>query len=122
MVGKLTWYEIAVTDLERAKQFYENVFGMEFEFVEMPDSKMYTQNVDHSKGEIGGALVLADDNKPVGGGTIIYFYSEDCNNEAPKIEPAGGKLLFPKMSIGNYGYILQFLDSEGNRIGIHSDK
>lgn len=120
MVGKITWFEIAVSDLERAKLFYEKVFGMDFEYIEMPGTKMYMQNVDNSKGEIGGALILADDNTPASNGTIIYFNSNDCNNEALLIEPAGGKLLFPKTSLGEYGYMVQFIDTEGNRIGIHS--
>jgi predicted enzyme related to lactoylglutathione lyase len=122
MVGKLTWYEIAVTDLERAKTFYEKVLGMDFEYIEMPGTKMYMQNVDHAKGEIGGALVLADDNTPASNGTIIYFNSDDCDKEASLIELAGGKLLFPKTSIGEFGNIIQFIDTEGNRIGIHSTK
>ena len=121
MEGKLTWYEIAVTDLERAKAFYEKVLGMDFVYIEMPGSKMYMQNVDSSKSEIGGALVQADDNTPASNGTIIYFNSDDCAKEASLIEPAGGQLLFPKTSLGEFGNMIQFIDTEGNRIGVHSN-
>jgi hypothetical protein len=122
MKNNITWFEITVTDLERAKKFYEQLFGSEFTFIDMPNSPMYAFNADHSKGEIGGALVKASDNKPTSEGTVIYFSSEDVAIEASKVEQIGGKLLFAKTSIGDFGYISHFLDSEGNRLGLHSNK
>lgn len=121
MKNKLTWFEINVVDLERAKTFYESVFGAEFTFYDMPGSPMYAFNADHSLGEIGGALVKASDNEPSEKGSVVYFSCEDVSIEAARVEPAGGKLLFPKMSIGDFGYIVHFIDSEGNRIGLHSN-
>lgn len=122
MKNNLTWFEINVGDLERAKIFYENIFGSEFTFINMPDSPMYLFNTDNSKGEIGGALVKASDNEPCDKGTVIYFGSQDVSIEASKVEQAGGKLLFPKTSIGDFGFIAHFIDTEGNRIGLHSEK
>jgi uncharacterized protein len=122
MNNNLTWFEINVKDLERAKTFYETVFGAEFTFFDMPGSPMYAFNADQSKGEIGGALVKANDNEPSDKGTVVYFSSQDVAIEAARVEPAGGKLLFPKISIGDFGFIAHFIDSEGNRIGLHSDK
>ena len=122
MKNKLTWFEINVTNLERAKAFYESVLGAEFTFVDMPSAPMYMFNVDQATGEAGGALVKASDNEPTDKGTIIYFSSQDVSIEAAKVERAGGKLLFPKTSIGDFGFIVHFIDSEGNRIGLHSEK
>lgn len=122
MKNNLTWFEINVKDLERAKQFYEAIFGSEFTFFDMPEAPMYAFNADHSKGEIGGALVKANDNEPCDKGTVIYFSSQDVSIEAAKVESAGGKLLFPKTSIGDFGFIAHFIDTEGNRIGLHSEK
>lgn len=62
------------------------------------------------------------DNEPSEKGTILYFNSLDVTIEAKKIEPAGGKLLFPKTSIGNFGFIAHFIDTEGNRIGLYSER
>ncbi|MFM8744236.1 MAG: VOC family protein [Cytophagales bacterium] len=122
MKNKLTWFEINVSDLERAKLFYQSVFGAEFTFVDMPDAPMYMFKADMANGEVGGALVKASDNSPNDKGTVIYFGSQDVTVEAAKIEPAGGKLLFPKTSIGDFGFIAHFIDTEGNRIGLHSEK
>jgi uncharacterized protein len=122
MNNKLTWFEINVTDLERAKKFYQTVLGSEFTFFDMPDAPMYAFNADHTKGEIGGALVKASDNEPASKGTVVYFSSEDVTTEASRVEAAGGKLLFPKTSIGDFGFIAHFLDTEGNRIGLHANQ
>ena len=78
-----------------------------------------------TKGEVKGspgALVKSKDNTPCTDGTIIYFYCEDINNEIARVEKAGGKVLFPKTSIGEFGFVSQFIDTEGNRIGVYSDK
>ena len=83
---------------------------------------MYMFNIDQSTGEAGGALVKAIDNGPTDKGTIIYFSSQDVSIEAARIERAGGKLLFPKTNIGDFGFIVHFIDSEGNRIGLHSQE
>jgi len=122
MKNNLTWFEINVSNLERAKAFYAAVLGAEFTFVDMPDAPMYMFNSDQSKEEIGGALVKTSDNQPSDKGTVIYFGSQDVAIEAAKVEQAGGKLLFPKISIGDFGFIAHFIDTEGNRIGLHSEK
>jgi predicted enzyme related to lactoylglutathione lyase len=122
MKNNLTWFEINVTDLDRAKAFYQTIFGSEFTFYDMVDAPMYMFNADQSKGEIGGALVKASDNGPSDKGTVIYFSSQDVSLEAARVEQAGGKLLFPKTSIGDFGFIAHFIDTEGNRIGLHSLK
>lgn len=123
MNNPVNWFEIATTDLERAKKFYSDVFNSEFQYIEMPDdTKMYMFAGGPENPGAPGALVSAKENVPNAEGTIIYFSCEDVNREAGRVEAAGGKLLFPKMSIGEFGFISQFIDTEGNRIGIHSVK
>lgn len=57
-----------------------------------------------------------------GGGTIIYFSSNDCAVEASRIETAGGKVFMPKTPIGPYGFIALGVDTEGNTFGLHSSR
>ncbi|WP_413698682.1 VOC family protein [Psychromonas sp. KJ10-10] len=57
-----------------------------------------------------------------GNSTLVYFDSEDCAVEQARIEQFGGKLIVPKMAIGDYGFIVIALDTEGNSIGFHSMK
>ena len=125
MNNPVGWFEIATTDLERAKDFYTAVFKSEFQLIDMPETKMYMFAGDpDASGATGssGALVSDKQNIPSTDGVIIYFKSEDVAIEVAKVEAAGGKILFPKMSIGEFGFISQFIDTEGNRIGLHSHK
>ena len=119
MNNPVQWFEIATTDLERAKGFYSKVFNIEFQFIDMPDTKMYMFGAPDKLGS-AGCLVQSPENKPSTDGTIIYFACEDVANEAGKVEAAGGKLIVPKTDIGEFGFFAQFIDTEGNRIGLHS--
>lgn len=120
MKNPVIWFEIASVDLERAKAFYAKVFNWKFDFIDFPDSPMYLFKGDPEAIGASGAIVHAKENTPSADGTIIYFGCEDVSNEANRVNEAGGKLLFPKVSIGEFGFIAQFIDTEGNRIGLHS--
>jgi len=119
MNNPVQWCEIAATDLDRAKDFYAKVFNLEFQLIEMPDSKMYMFGSSDKPGS-SGCLVKSSENKPSTDGTIIYFACKDCAVEAGRVEEAGGKLIVPKTDIGEFGFFAQFIDTEGNRLGIHS--
>ena len=122
MNNPVNWFEIAANDLQRAKEFYANVFQREFQLIEMSESKMYMFDGGPDLKGAAGALVQSSDNTPNPNGTIVYFECEDVGNESSRVESAGGKLLFPKTAIGEHGFISQFIDTEGNRIGLHSNK
>lgn len=71
----------------------------------------------------GGALVHHDQYTPSEKGSLIYFSSEDVEIELSRIEEAGGKILRTKTQISpEAGYMALFLDTEGNRIALHSRK
>ena len=121
MYNPIHWLEIATKDLERAKKFYETVFKLEFQYVEMPDSKMYMFGEQEKIGS-GGCLVYSETNIPSTEGSLVYFSSEDLSNELAVVEQAGGKILLPKTDIGEFGYFAHIIDTEGNKIGLHSMK
>jgi predicted enzyme related to lactoylglutathione lyase len=60
--------------------------------------------------------------KPGSGGTLVYFTCEDCAIEESRIEGAGGKVIQTKMPIGEHGFCTLAVDTEGNTIGLHSNK
>ncbi len=120
MKKPVQWFEIPTTELERAKSFYTKVFDLEFQFIEMPDSKMYMFGVPDMVGS-AGCLLQSTESKPSAEGSVIYFSCEDEATQEGRVEEAGGKLLFPKTNIGEFGFFAQFIDSEGNRI-LHSNK
>lgn len=121
MSNPVVWFEIAATDLERAKKFYSDVFQKEMQYVDMPDSPMYMMG-SGAEGVpgAGGALVKSADNVPSTSGTMVYFYCDDVAVEASRVEAAGGTLIVPKTSLGEFGFMAMFIDTEGNKVGMHS--
>ena len=120
-MNPIQWVEISATDIERAKAFYARVFNLEFQFIEMPESKMYMFGEPDKSGS-SGCLVQSASNKPSADGTVVYFACEDVGDEASRVEEAGGQLIVPKTDIGEFGFFAQCIDTEGNRIGMHSQK
>lgn len=118
----ISWFEIYVDDMERAKAFYGAVFECEFERLNSGDVEMWAFPNDMERYGAGGALVRIDGMKPGGNSVMIYFDCADCAVEAGRVGDAGGKLLREKFSIGEYGFIALAHDSEGNMIGLHSQQ
>jgi len=121
MSNPVHWFEIAVKDLERAKTFYTKLLNLDFQFVEMPGSKMYMFGEPGQAGA-SGSLVASEDSAPSAEGTVVYFSCEDVATQAAMVEAAGGQLIIPKTDIGDFGFFAQIIDTEGNRIGLHSDQ
>lgn len=115
----VTWFEIPVTDIVRAKEFYEHAFEYQLSFQEMKKMKMAQFPMEDGSG-ISGSLVQATGYDPHLSGTIVYFSVDDIEKTLSRIQQKGGKQLIPKTSIGEYGYIAHFEDCEGNQIGLHA--
>lgn len=123
-INTIGWFDIYVTDLQRATKFYETVFNVSLQNISDPTSetKMMSFPSNMSVYGSGGALVLSPFSKPGVGGTLIYFNSEDCITEEKKIKNSGGKVIRPKFSIGEFGYVAICEDTEGNLFGLSSTK
>lgn len=124
-MNSVSWFEIYVNDLHRAKKFYEEVFQINMFDLPNPteDSlQMIAFPYDMASNATSGALVKMEGVESGANSTIIYFASEDCLTEEIRVEKAGGKIFRPKMSIGEHGFITLFYDTEGNMIGLHSMK
>ena len=121
-VNSLNWFEIPATDINRAKQFYETIFGIQMEQQEMMNMKMAFFPYRPQSGKASGALCQSDYHKPGMDGAIIYLNGNpDLKTVLDKIEPAGGRVIMPKTQITpEIGYMAFFIDSEGNRIALHS--
>jgi hypothetical protein len=120
------WVEIYVDEMSRAQNFYETILQIKMSELPMPDGmgEMQMMSFPWAEGDnnISGALVKMEDMKPGTGGTLVYFTCDDCSVEESRVENAGGKVLQPKMSIGDYGFCSVIMDTEGNSIGLHSNK
>ncbi|MCP9917373.1 VOC family protein [Cyanobium sp. ATX 6F1] len=116
----ITWFEINVSDMERAKAFYGAVFQVEFEDLSNPGMAYWCFPMDDTKAGAGGALMQMEGCEPGKGGTMVYFSCGDCAVEESRVVPAGGQVCRAKMAIGEFGFISVVLDTEGNPIGLHS--
>jgi len=124
MDNAISWFEIAATDLERAQKFYETIFGISLQPMDLPNIKMRMFPLDNMMTGVGGALVDSGGfHKPSAtDGVLIYLNANpDVQTVLDKVEEAGGKIVVPKTEISpEYGFMGVFVDTEGNRIGIHS--
>ena len=125
MRDAISWFEIpAATDLNRAQQFYEALFGFNMIPLETPDLKMRMFPIDDMRTGVGGALVDSGGfhTPSATAGALIYLNANpDVQQVLDKVEAAGGKILTPKTQISpEYGYMAVILDTEGNRIALHS--
>ncbi len=124
MNNAISWFEIPATDLGRAQKFYETIFGIELNPLDMENIKMRMFPLDDMMTQVGGALVDSGGfHKPSAtDGPLIYLNGNpDVQNVLDKVEAAGGKIFMPKTQISpEYGYMAVFIDTEGNRIGLHS--
>lgn len=119
-VNPVGWFDISVSNLDRAKKFYETVFDIQLTDFPIKWGKQSAFPSDFGGQNTSGALVEKADMVAGGNNTIVYFVSEDCTTEETRVEKAGGKVLRPKMSIGEFGFVSILIDTEGNTIGLHS--
>ena len=114
------YFEIPVTNLDRAIQFYESVFGCTLEREEIDGNLMAL--FPETDGGITGALAQGDSYIPSQQGARVYFATPSIDDTLNSVVKAGGQILYPKTSIGDQGWVAEFEDSEGNCIALHSPK
>lgn len=114
------WFEIYVQDVARARRFYESVFQVELQKINNPEIEMWGFPSAMEKYGACGSLVKMEGVCSGGNSTLVYFACKDCAVEAARVKQAGGSIFKEKMSIGEYGFIVLAIDTEGNMIGLHS--
>jgi len=121
--NNLNWFEIAVLDMERAKTFYEKAFDITMQTMEMPGMLTAFFPYEEGSGKAAGGLSKSEMNKPSMDGTLVYLNGDpDMTPILERIPAAGGKVLMPKTLIAEgMGYMAFFSDTEGNRVGLHSN-
>ncbi len=125
MNNAISWFEIGTDDLDRAARFYETIFDIKLNPLDLPNIKMRMFPVDDpSRDHVSGAIVYSGGfHKPSAtDGPLVYLNGNpDLQLILDRVEAAGGKIMVPKTEISpEYGYMAVIIDSEGNRIGLHS--
>ena len=118
------WFDIYVQDMDRAVRFYQDVFQIGLQEIVDPtgETKMMSFPGDMKTYGASGALVQSAYSAPGIGGTMAYFSVENCAVEESRVAAAGGKIIRPEFSIGEFGYVTLCQDTEGNRFGLNSMK
>jgi uncharacterized protein len=115
------YFEIPVRDLDRAMRFYGEVFQIELEraCVDGHAAAYFPPTEDSNR--ISGALMQGESYEPGRSGARVYFKSEDLDAHLSRAQAAGGRVLYPKKSIGELGWVAEIEDCEGNCIALHAD-
>jgi len=120
MANQIVWCDIPVLDLDRAVKFYSAVLGQPLKKQDFPGMKLGI--LPHNDGEVGGCLFTSAEENPSGKGIMIYLNANGRFDEAiAAVAANGGKVVQAKHPIGPFGFRAVVLDSEGNRIALHSD-
>ena len=121
MIG---WFEIPVTDMDRAKVFYETVFDITISVHDLDGLIMgWFSNAPGKKGASGSLVQQSMYIPSTTEGPLLYFTCEDLTKELSRVEGASGTILKQKTEIGGgYGFMALIKDTEGNRIALHSQK
>jgi uncharacterized protein len=120
MKNLISIVEIPTIDFSRAVKFYQAILDISIEEIDMQGTQM---GVFPSDGEVVSVvLIKSEEYKPTVDGTIVYLNAgDDLQTVLDKIKPNGGKVALPKTEISaEIGFFAMFIDTEGNKLGLHS--
>src|SRR4051794_38049348 len=122
MKNAINWFDLPATDIERAVTFYNAILQVNMVPQDGMGGKTAFFPYDAPLA-VGGAICTGDWYKPSeAAGPLVYLNAgDDLSPVLGRVEAAGGKVIVPKTSIGEFGAIAVFIDSEGNRVGLHSN-
>jgi len=120
MKSFISIFEIPATDISRAVNFYQEILGINIEKMEFPKMKMGIFPYEGQR--VTGVIMKAAGYKPSANGVTIYLNGgTNLQIILDKVEKNGGEIIVPKsLHADESGYYAIFLDSEGNKIGLHS--
>ena len=120
MENLINWFEIPATDFSRAVSFYKTILGLEIKETEMFGTKMGLFPADGTN--VSGAIVHGEDYQPSTDGVVAYLNGgKDLQTILDKVENNNGKVIVPKTKISpEMGYFGMFIDTEGNKMAVHS--
>jgi uncharacterized protein len=120
----IDWFEIPAADFDRAVRFYEAILALRMTPLPLANGpKMAMFPVPPMEGGVGGAICHHPEwYVPSKAGTLVYLNADpDLATVLARVEGAGGKVVVPKTQISEqHGFMAVFLDSEGNRMALHS--
>lgn len=120
LMNPVSYFEIPVTDLDRAVAFYAAVFSYAFERAHVDGNDMAFFPYDESRHGASGALACGESYVPGASGARLYFEVRDIPTTLRKALEAGGTVCYPATEVGAFGTVAEIEDTEGNCIGLHA--
>ena len=121
MRNAISWFEIPVKNFERAKSFYTTVLDTTIKDAPMPGVKYGMFSYDDDNNGVGGGLIEMEGYTPSKEGVMIYLNGgDDLSAPLSRVESAGGSVVTPKTDIGENGFMAHIIDTEGNKVALHS--
>lgn len=117
----VVYFEIPVSDIDRAIKFYQTVFHFDFDKENIDNNEMALFPFFDENSGISGALAKGEIYKPTKDGIVIYFKTENIDETLKLATSNGGQILYPKTDNG-IGLVAEFEDTEGNRIALSQSK
>jgi len=119
IIDYVSWFEIPANDFNQAVRFYNHIFGIE---MEQNISEENSMAFFPETSGVGGAIIAGPNSIPSDKGMLIYLNGgNDLNNVLNKVEDVGGRIVMPKTLINeDAGYFAIFIDSQGNKLALHS--
>jgi len=114
--GALCHAEIPTDDVERAKKFYAEAFGWTFQDIPEMSYTIFRTG----QGGIGGGFMKRNEKAPTH--PVNYVSCDDLDATIARVEKSGGRILAPKMEVGDAGWMAHAADTEGNVIGLWQGK
>ena len=118
----ISWFEIPALDLNRASAFYEQILAVTLNRGDMGPTSLavFPYDRDHAT---GGTLLVGPGFNPSADGSVVYLNANPSLDAVlARVVPAGGEILLPRTELPpGMGAFAHFLDTEGNRVGIHAD-
>jgi len=123
MANVINWFEIPAKNFERACEFYSKVLDGQIQKMDGPEGMKMGFLPGTQPDSVGGAVVKAEGYEPSNKGSVVYLNGgNDLSVMLNRVEKAGGKIVMPKTSIGENGFMAHITDTEGNRVAFHSMK
>jgi uncharacterized protein len=122
VASAVNWFDIPVADIGRAAKFYETILGIRLDVQDSPSGKTAMFPADWQNGEVGGSISQGEGLTPSATGSLIYLNANpDLKPVLDRVEGAGGRVVLPKTAIPmDAGHMAIFIDTEGNKVGLHS--
>ncbi len=112
-------FDIATDNPQRAKRFYESLFGWKMEGPPgMTDYYLIeTEDLSGNSGVGGGLGKRGDPSQRI----TAYIGVDNIEKYSKKVAALGGKVVQPKMTVPGWGCLAVCMDTEGNTFGLWQD-